>query len=545
MKAPVPVAVLLTCMAALTAAAGGQGKMRSISEGADRHVTVARSDDDYISFPDVCLTQGGRLICAYRRADKHVATRSQTEIKTSDDLGKTWSEAFVLASPGHCPRLTVMEDGEVWLITDSSPVGGAVYRSTDEGHTWSEPTQTGMRHGIPDRPLRLADGSLLTTGHRHVGKARNPLLGQATSEQVLYRLDAGTTAWREWAPLAIDVGLVLCEASMFPMPDGSIRAYLRENSGVQEPTYVMESHDEGASWSPPEPSPIIGHRPCAGLLRGGKTLVTYRHVGPNGGNRAWLGDCDSERFYAPSAFDVGRGATLTRGGLIVENGDGDEDAVLYCLKPLTDPRHASAKLVATLAVERGDGKHCGVHLGCQWLIHPDRIEAVVEGVAPVILDCTQQRELTFTYDRGVVGLEVDGETRRTVRLPEHGLPMDVGRRGISFGNVPKGTARFGAIHFEKNAGKSLWRSVSLTIDEPRYGSHQWSWSPSSGLPNQYEVDRILELHNDRNSSAGDFGYSGWVQLPDDRVFVVSHYKGDAPKSYVEGYWISEDDFGTQ
>ncbi len=537
------VAALLASLVAGAAGQGGRAKMRSISGDAERRVTIARSADDYISFPDVCLTPGGRLICAYRVADQHVATRSRTEIRTSDDLGKTWSEAAVLGTPGHCPRLAVMPEGEVLLITDSSPVGGAVYRSTDEGRSWSEPTPTGLRHAIPDRPLRLPGGSLLTTGHRHVGQATNPLLRQATSEQVLYRSDDAGKTWREWAPLALDPGLVLCEASMVSVTDGSLRALLRENSAVQEPTFVMESHDEGASWSAPEPAPTIGHRPCAGLLRSGKTLVTYRHVGPNGGNRAWLGDVDAERFYAPSAYDVGNGARLTQGGLAVENPEGDGDAVMYSLKPLTDPRYASARLVARVRIAEGDVNHCGVHLGCQWLIRPDAVIPVVEGAAPVAVDLTAPHELAFTYERGVVGLQIDGEARCALGLAEHGMALDRSRRPVRFGNVPKGDPGVGPFHFERNAGRSVWEAVALTIAEPHYGTHQWSWTPADGLPNQYEVDRILELHNDRNSPPGDFGYSGWVQLPDDRVFVVSHYRGDAPHSYVEGYWIGEDDFG--
>lgn len=238
--------------------------MRSLSGRPERHVTVARTDTGYISFPDVCVTASGRLICVYRVADKHVASRSRTEIKTSDDRGHTWSEPFVLANQGHCARLSVLENGEVLLISDSTSVGPGLYRSTDEGRTWSKPTRAPMRHAIPDRPLRIGESSLLTTGHRHVGAAKHPLLGQAPSEQVLYRSDDLGQHWREWAMLAFNPNMVLCEASMFKMPDNSLRAYLRENSGVQEPTYVMASFDEGTSWSLPRR--LADNRPSA--LRG-------------------------------------------------------------------------------------------------------------------------------------------------------------------------------------------------------------------------------------------------------------------------------------
>lgn len=536
---------LLLCAAVGLMACGAMGadsKMRSIDGVPDRHVTIARSDTDYISFPDVCLTHSGRLICVYRVADKHVATRARMEVRTSDDGGKTWSEPDVLAdNRGHCARLAVMPDGEVLLITDSSPVGGAVYRSTDNGETWSAPTPTGLRHGIPDRPLRIGDKSLLTTGHRHVGKARNPLLGQAPSAQILYRSDDMGKTWYEWAPLAFDVGMVLCEASMFAMPDGSLRAYLRENCFVQEPTYVMSSFNEGASWTYPQASPTIGHRPCAGLLRSGRALVTYRHVGPNGGNRAWLGDVDRDRFFAPSAFDLGNGAELSEKALTIDNKSGDADAVMYSLRPITDPRTATAELEIDVAVMRNEGAHCGIHLGCQWHIFPDRVEAAVRDFEPIRLDATGAHRYTFTYSKGDIGLKVDGKTVAGFSLADKGLAMDVNRRPIRVGNVPQG-GRWSQAKFDKNGGQSLWRTIDLRIDEPRYGDYEWSWRPADGLPNQYEADHILELDNDRHSSPGDFGYSGWVQLGSGDVFCVSHYKGDAPHSYVKGYWIKESDF---
>lgn len=523
-------------------AEGAETKMRSLSGQADRHVTIARSDADYISFPDVCVTHSGRLLCAYRVADKHVATRSRLELKTSDDLGKTWSEPVVLAERGHCPRFTVLESGEVLLISDGTPLGTSVFRSRDEGKTWSKPTAAGLKHGIPDRPLRIGKSSLLTTGHRHIGAAKSPLIRQPPSEQVLYRSDDMGATWREWALLACNPNLVLCEASMFKMPDGSLRAYLRENSAVQEPTYVMSSFDEGASWTPPEDSPTIGHRPCAGLLRSGRVLVTYRHVGPNGGNRAWLGDVDMDRFFAPSAFDIGNGASLEAERLLLDNDEGDADAVMYSLRPMTDPRLASTQLDVELAVQENEGQHCGIHLGCLWQIFPDRIEPKAPGVEPIPVSASDFHHYSFRYEQGTVSLTVDGQAKATIDLAAHGLALDCARRPVYVGNVPTRFPWCGPFHFEKNGGKSAWKSIELSIVEPRFRRYEWSWEPSKGLPNQYEIDHVLELQNDRNSPPGDFGYSGWTQLPSGDVFCVSHFRGDARRSYVSGTWLKESDF---
>ena len=89
MSIPKSLTCLTMCaMLTGTVVTAGETKLRSLSDRADRHVAIAQTDEDYISFPDVCVTPGGRLICVYRVADKHVATRSRLEIKTSDDRGR-------------------------------------------------------------------------------------------------------------------------------------------------------------------------------------------------------------------------------------------------------------------------------------------------------------------------------------------------------------------------------------------------------------------------------------------------------------------------
>lgn len=52
---------------------------------------------------------------------------------------------------------------------------------------------------------------------------------------------------------------------------------------------------------------------------------------------------------------------------------------------------------------------------------------------------------------------------------------------------------------------------------------------------------ILSLDHDR-SEKPDGGYSGWTQLSDGRIFVVNYITDDAPKPYIRGYVLTEDDF---
>jgi sialidase-1 len=52
---------------------------------------------------------------------------------------------------------------------------------------------------------------------------------------------------------------------------------------------------------------------------------------------------------------------------------------------------------------------------------------------------------------------------------------------------------------------------------------------------------ILPLDHDR-SKHSDSGYTGWVQLPDDSIYIVNYTTGDAPRPYIRWYQIHEDDF---
>ncbi len=64
------------------------------------------------------------------------------------------------------------------------------------------------------------------------------------------------------------------------------------------------------------------------------------------------------------------------------------------------------------------------------------------------------------------------------------------------------------------------------------------------IPRGARVDEkaiILPLDHDR-SKKPDGGYTGWVQLPDDRIFVVNYITDDAPKPYIRGYLLHEEDF---
>jgi sialidase-1 len=79
----------------------------------------------------------------------------------------------------------------------------------------------------------------------------------------------------------------------------------------------------------------------------------------------------------------------------------------------------------------------------------------------------------------------------------------------------------------------------------RVGRHPgtWAWlGDLAGLNGSGGESRLLELEHDSCESPGDYGYSGWVQLDHGEIFCAYHHRDDAPKSYIRGCWIREEDF---
>lgn len=510
--------------------------MPSLHNASDRHVVIDQRPGQYLCFPDVCLANDGRLIAAYNEFDKHVGARRKLLLKQSRDLGRTWSEPRVLnAADSHCPRLSRLSDGQLLLSDDSDP---KLRLSLDHGEHWAGHPMSEVHHGLLDRILELSPETLLTTGHLHRGEHPQPKIRQAPAEQMVYLSEDRGRRWRPLSVMAYDKCLVLCEASMARLPDGRLLALLRENSFVYEPMYACESRDNGRTWSEPWPTPLIGHRPTLGLTGGGKLLVTYRNVGPDAGTAAWLGGVDELRGFAVHGLAQDpANPRLTAEGLLIKNGCGQGSAVRYALRPITDPEHAHAEIQVQVLVREAGGQGCGLRLGRWWRLFPDKLRPDFPDARPVKLRRGEWNTLRVVMDRGECTLFVNGRRRGT-----HAVEPTAEARAVLFGAVSTK---------EDNACEALWRGVSLTIREPRYGrDYQWSWTPLQGLPDEYALARVLELKNARGASFADFGYSGWVELPDGRFFCAYHHaegdgEGYAPgkTSHVAGTWFEASDFG--
>ena len=73
------------------------------------HVTIARDDSLYQSFPDVAIATDGRMLLVYREADAHVASESRLVLVDSYDCGQSWANKRYLDAP-----MSLALDGAVW-----------------------------------------------------------------------------------------------------------------------------------------------------------------------------------------------------------------------------------------------------------------------------------------------------------------------------------------------------------------------------------------------------------------------------------------------
>lgn len=112
--------------------------------------------------------------------------------------------------------------------------------------------------------------------------------------------------------------------------------------------------------------------------------------------------------------------------------------------------------------------------------------------------------------------------------------------------VPKYTRLFGCHRPVSNKLKS--GKILTTYREQMFSTKTKFWARNtfacltdgnifSGLTDSI----ILPIDHDK-SKTPDSGYTGWVQLPDNSIYIVNYITDDAPKAYIKSYIIKESDF---
>lgn len=139
--------------------------------------TVSRDDSVYEAWPDVILTNGGKLICVFTECTHHGdRENSRLMLTESCDRGRTWSAKKPLTAftpKDHffnCARISKLNDGSLAIVCDrilqeenrASEI--YIWRSDAEGTDWGEPEIIPFCAIVPDRLLQLKSGRLILGG---------------------------------------------------------------------------------------------------------------------------------------------------------------------------------------------------------------------------------------------------------------------------------------------------------------------------------------------------------------------------------------------
>lgn len=261
---------------------------------------VSRDDNVYQAWPDLALTRKGKLVCVFTEVVHHLdRSWSRVVLEESVDRGRTWSDRVPLTeetSRWDTGRISRLRDDRLVILCDKAagPADPGVDSVTylwlgdPEGGTWRDPVKLPSTGGMPDKMVELPSGRWVFSDTK-----ANPNSGY--DEQFLWYSDDQGLAWTGPICMAACAGLRLCEASMVPLPDGTLVAFLREDSGVGRDCYKAISTDQGESWEGPYQVPLPGcQRPVAGMLTSGNIMITYRFT--QGGRRVF-GD-SMQNFFA-------------------------------------------------------------------------------------------------------------------------------------------------------------------------------------------------------------------------------------------------------
>ena len=203
------------------------------------------------------------------------------------------------------------------------------------------------------------------------------------------------------------------------------------------------------------------------------------------------------------------------------------DGIRYHLFP-PESCYSDVSFSAVLRATGTAGAFCGriklARIGVDLLIGADRLSLnggrAIDQSCPV--DLTRWRELGVEYRDGKIEISVDGASVI---------------RNLVFQETPLERSYFGSD--PEHEGTLRLRSVRYRVENPSDHDHHYEWhAAGNGFPNQYEIDRWLELDYNSNRNP-DHGYSSWVLLPDGRLFVADYTNEDSPagKACLKGYYL--------
>ncbi|MBO4217714.1 MAG: exo-alpha-sialidase [Clostridia bacterium] len=245
---------------------------------------VNRDDEHYEAWPDVVLTDKGKLICVFTECQHH-GCRDFSRLVTveSADRGRTWSAkkplTEVCMKDNYFNNARISKVGERLAIVADKVAKNEdeyseiwIWYGDGEGENFGEPEVHKFRGIVPDKLRVLRSGRFILAAH-----FKNHDTGKL--EQYLWYSDDGGKSWSDRVTVAADERYNLCEACILECKDGTLVAFMRENSLRGYDCFKAISEDGGETWRGPFNAPLPGcHRPVAGFLPSGNILIAYRYL---------------------------------------------------------------------------------------------------------------------------------------------------------------------------------------------------------------------------------------------------------------------------
>jgi len=128
----------------------------------------------------------------------------------------------------------------------------------------------------------------------------------------------------------------------------------------------------------------------------------------------------------------------------------------------------------------------------------------------------------------------------------HPSYMSVSSDGVKWGPIKK--TRMTGCH-RPVCGMLKSGKLLTTYREATYGFKRGYWAKNTfaclthpgSIMSGCSQSIILPLDHDKNPISGS-GYTGWVQLSNNSIFIVNYITDDAPRPYIKWYRIKESDF---
>lgn len=503
------------------------------------------------------------LVCTYRQTDAHTGVISNIMTCRSADRGRTWTDHQLISksdiwNEGGCwvaPQLSKLRDGRLVLVADfgnrntgqdwamlsawQKPPRGMsnhLFWSDDNGKTWSKPQRIDEWGGEPGYIIELSNGTLAFTRTESstTDEIWNPPMpwGNNYYPNAIVFSDDGGKTWDRKAMLADDPLQGDCEVGLVELSPNNLMAMTRVGLGAGafgQPSRFLFSRDNGKTWGESTLSPIYGQRPIIRKLKSGKLFATFRNNWGTPGTYCAIWNADEKLPYQPSSFiwDESR-CRLKDGAMVIDTQEGRETGVVFALYPAQAP-DTRVEIETELRVEKAELNGCAISAGCYVRFLPNRIELADRPEDGFAIDATKFHKYRILREKGEIMIYVDGELK--LKKPTDNLEI----RQVHFGNrfvtgwtgsleTPKGLGNEKPKPRQslQNASLTEWRSLRVKVENKKDHSIDWKWSPTEGFPDQFRRSRMVRLDRNASFSAGNSGYSGWVEMHDGTIVIADY-----------------------